>query len=81
MPTHAPSVAGLPKVLVISTTHDPATPYQAGVNLAEALGAALLTVDGTNHTAYLGAGVKCADDIGTRYLISLELPADGTTCS
>ncbi len=27
-------VPGLPQVLVISTTHDPATPYQAGVNLA-----------------------------------------------
>lgn len=78
---HEPAVAGLPKVLVISTTHDPATPYQAGVNLAEALGASLLTVEGTNHTAYLNAGSECVDDIGTNYLVSLQLPADGTTCS
>ena len=44
---HVPQVEGLPRVLVISTTHDPATPYEAGVNLGEALGAALLTVEGT----------------------------------
>jgi pimeloyl-ACP methyl ester carboxylesterase len=73
-------VPGLPQVLVISTTHDPATPYQAGVNLATTLDARLLTVDGTNHTAYLTAGNKCADQIGTQYLINLTLPADGTTC-
>ena len=71
---------GLPQVLVISTTHDPATPYQAGVNLAETLAARLLTVDGTNHTAYLNAGNQCADQIGTDYLIDLTLPAEGKTC-
>jgi len=71
--------SGLPRVLVISTTHDPATPYEAGVKLAETLGAALLTVDGTNHTAYLG-GSKCANTIGTTYLTTLDLPADDTTC-
>ena len=73
-------VPGLPQVLVISTTHDPATPYQAGVNLAQTLDARLLTVDGTNHTAYLTAGNQCADKIGTAYLVSLTLPADGTSC-
>jgi len=26
------------KVVVVSTTHDPATPYQAGVSLARQLG-------------------------------------------
>lgn len=73
-------IPGLPQVLVISTTHDPATPYQAGVNLAKTLDARLLTVDGTNHTAYLNAGNRCADQAGTDYLVSLTLPADGTTC-
>ncbi len=77
----AADYAGLPRVLVISTTQDPATPYQAGVDLADALGAALLTVDGTSHTAYLGIGNTCVDDAGTRYLITLELPEDGATCS
>lgn len=73
-------VPGLPQVLVISTTHDPATPYQAGVNLADVLGARLLTVNGSSHTAYLGTGNRCVDDIGTDYLNTLTLPADGTTC-
>lgn len=73
-------VPGLPQVLVISTTHDPATPYQAGVNLASALDARLLTVDGTNHTAYLGTGNDCADRIGNAYLLNLTLPDDDTTC-
>jgi hypothetical protein len=77
---HVPQVEGLPRVLVISTTHDPATPYQAGVDLAKALGAALLTVEGTTHTAYLGQGNKCVDSIGTNYLTDLTLPDDGTTC-
>jgi pimeloyl-ACP methyl ester carboxylesterase len=77
---HAPVVDGLPKVLVISTTGDPATPYEAGVKLADELGAALLTVEGTNHTAYLGIGNSCVDDIGNKYFIDLTLPDDGTTC-
>ena len=47
---HAVSAPGLPPTLVVSTTHDPATPYQAGVDLAKQLGGALLTFDGTQHT-------------------------------
>ncbi len=43
-------VSGLPPILVVSTTNDPATPYQAGVDLAKQLGGALLTFDGTQHT-------------------------------
>jgi len=78
---HAPEVDGLPRILVVSTTNDPATPYQAGVNLAKALGASLLTVNGTNHTAYLNIGSKCVDRIGTDYLTTLELPTSDTTCS
>jgi hypothetical protein len=77
---HVPQVEGLPRILVVSTTNDPATPYQAGVNLAKALGASLLTVNGTNHTAYLNIGSKCVDRIGTDYLTTLELPPSDTTC-
>ena len=43
---------GLGKVLVVSTTNDPATPYEAGVALARQLNAALLTLEGDSHTAY-----------------------------
>ena len=47
---HSVTAPGLPPVLVVSTTGDPATPYQAGVDLAKQLGGALLTFNGTQHT-------------------------------
>ncbi|MET1076033.1 MAG: alpha/beta hydrolase, partial [Umezawaea sp.] len=77
---HVPKADGLPPILVVSTTGDPATPYEAGVNLAKALGGGLLTFQGNQHTVYL-QGVKCVDTAGTDYLINLKLPAAGTTCS
>jgi pimeloyl-ACP methyl ester carboxylesterase len=76
---HEPKVSGLPEVLVISSTGDPATPYEAGVNLAKALGAGLLTVEATTHTAFLQDN-KCVDDIGAAYLIDLKQPAAGARC-
>lgn len=77
---HQPAVPGLPQVLVVSTTGDPATPYQAGVALAKALGGRLLTYEATQHTAFL-QGNDCVDDAGTKYLVDLQLPPDGTRCS
>lgn len=73
-------VSGLPPVLVISTTGDPATPYEAGVSLAKELGGGLLTYEGNQHTVYLH-GNACVDDAGHQYLIELKLPAEGTRCS
>ncbi|MDN5929841.1 MAG: alpha/beta hydrolase [Pseudonocardia sp.] len=75
-----PVVEGLPPVLVISVTGDPATPYEAGVRLAEQLGGALLSVEGNQHTVAL-SGVPCVDDAVTRYLIDLEVPAEGASCT
>ncbi|HEU5469514.1 MAG TPA: alpha/beta hydrolase [Actinophytocola sp.] len=77
---HLPQIAGLPPVLVVSTTKDPATPYEAGVNLAKVLGGGLLTFEGTQHTAFLQSN-RCVDDAGTRYLVDLRLPETGTRCS
>jgi pimeloyl-ACP methyl ester carboxylesterase len=76
---HHPQTPGLPTVLVISTTQDPATPYQAGLNLAHDLNARLLTFEGTQHTAFL-QGDGCIDHVGISYLTSLKLPAEGTRC-
>jgi hypothetical protein len=73
-------VAGLPPVLVVSTTQDPATPYQAGVNLANALHGGLLTFEGTQHTVFL-QGNGCVDTAGVRYLVDLQLPPAGTRCT
>lgn len=78
---HTPDPTGLAPVLVVSTTADPATPYEAGVELADDLGGRLLTVEGTRHTAYMLSGLGCVDDFGDDYLINLTLPPDGATCS
>jgi pimeloyl-ACP methyl ester carboxylesterase len=77
---HLPSVTGLAPVLVISTTNDPATPYQSGVNLAKALGGGLLTFEGTQHTAFLQNN-QCVDNWGSNYLIKGTLPPTGTRCA
>ncbi len=76
---HVPQFAGLPPTLVISTTGDPATPYQAGVDLAKQLKGSLLTFRGTQHTVAL-TGVACVDDIVNRYFVDGVLPQSDTTC-
>lgn len=75
-----PVVDGLPPVLVVSVTGDPATPYEAGVRLADQLGGALLSVEGNQHTVAL-SGVPCVDDIVTSYLVDLAVPDDGAACT
>lgn len=75
-----PKADGIPPLLVISTTGDPATPYEAGVNLAKQLNSRLLTFEGEQHTVFL-QGRQCVDDIGVKYLIDQTLPADGTRCA
>jgi pimeloyl-ACP methyl ester carboxylesterase len=72
-------VAGLPPVLVVSTTGDPATPYQAGVELARQLRGTLVSFEGNRHTVAL-QGVKCVDDAVSDYLVRLVLPKRSTLC-
>lgn len=76
---HSVSVPGLAPVLVVSSTGDPATPYQAGVDLAKQLGGALLTFNGTQHTVVF-QGEQCVDDYAAAYLIDLKLPPPGASC-
>jgi pimeloyl-ACP methyl ester carboxylesterase len=77
---HELKVEGLPPTLVVSTTNDPATPYQAGVELAKQLGGSLVTFEGTQHTVVF-QGNRCVDDIAARYVIDLAVPPQDTTCS
>jgi pimeloyl-ACP methyl ester carboxylesterase len=80
-PLPAATAPGAPPILVVSTTGDPATPYEAGVRTAERLeSGVLLTYEGEGHTV-VGNGVSCIDDAVARYLVDLEPPEDGTTCS
>ncbi len=76
---HEISVKGLPPTLVISTTNDPATPYQAGVDLAKQLGGTLVTFDGTQHTVAF-QGNMCIDDIVATYLVDVKVPPPDTRC-
>lgn len=67
------------KAVVVSTTHDPATPYQAGVDLAAQLGAPLITLTGTQHTAVFN-GHECVDIAIVRYLVDGVSPPDNLHC-
>ena len=72
---------GLPPILVVSTTKDPATPYENGVAVADQIpGAVLVTNEGEGHTI-VKQGKPCIDEIVDAYLVDLEVPEDGTTCS
>jgi pimeloyl-ACP methyl ester carboxylesterase len=77
---HRLSAPGAAPILVVSTTHDPATPYQDGVDVAEQLGGTVLTVEGTEHAVLYTEDSPCVDDIATRYLIDLVLPAPDARC-
>jgi pimeloyl-ACP methyl ester carboxylesterase len=75
-PANAP---GSPQILVVGTTHDPATPYQWAVNLAHELPhGILLTRDGDDHVAYFYS--SCVRDYVQTYLVTLAAPPSGTVC-
>ena len=76
---HAVSAPGLAPTVVVSTTHDPATPYKAGVDLANQLRGSLLTFDGTQHTVVF-QGDSCIDDYVTAYLVGGTTPPSGAKC-
>lgn len=79
--TAGPVVApGLPPTLVVSSTGDPATPYEDGVALARQLGARLLTAQNDGHTISLQRKDPCVDALVIGYLVDLQLPAQDTTC-
>ncbi len=72
--------SGSAPILVVSTTHDPATPYAWGERLAGQLdNAVLLSWDGYNHTAYL-EGSACVTDAVDAYLLAGTLPKAGLVC-
>jgi pimeloyl-ACP methyl ester carboxylesterase len=71
---------GAPPILVVSTTGDPATPYESGVAVAEGLeSGVLLTNDGEGHGGVIG-GNDCTTEHFRDYLVDLTVPKDGTRC-
>ena len=71
---------GAAPILVIGTTGDPATPYEWAVEMADLLASGeLYTVEAEGHTAFLSA--PCVDRVVVDYLIDLDLPQAGSSCS
>lgn len=70
---------GAPPILVVGTTGDPATPYEAAGRLADLLEVGVvLTYEGEGHTAYPGS--ECVNTAVADYVVDLSVPEEGTTC-
>ena len=79
-PVSAVTGAGADPVLVVSTTGDPATPYEWGVALADQLESAqLVTFNGEGHTAY-GQGNECVVSTVDDYFLTGAVPASDPDC-
>lgn len=71
---------GSSTIVVIGTTHDPATPYAWAESLSKQLdNSVLLTWDGFGHTAY-GRSGGCIEEMVDAYLLEDKVPDDGAKC-
>lgn len=78
-PAPAP-VGAAPTVLVVATTHDPATPLAWAQVLVDQLGDAVLLVrEGDGHTGYR-EGSGCVDDAVDAFLLDGSLPGPDAVC-
>jgi hypothetical protein len=74
------SAVGAPPIIVIGTTHDPATPDVWARSLAKQLGVGIyVNFNGDGHTAYM-SGSKCINTIVDTFIMEGVLPQDGTIC-
>lgn len=73
---------GAAPIMVVSTKHDPATPFQWGVDVAGQLKkSALVTFAGDGHTGYMsGVGSACVDKVVDAYLIKGTVPSATVKC-
>ena len=72
-------VTGAKPILILGTTHDPATPYAGALDLANRIhGSRLVSFDSTEHTAYTKSA--CIDSIVDAYLLRGTVPKSGITC-
>lgn len=74
------TAAGAAPILVVSALRDPATPHAWSVSLVDQLESGrLLSYDGEGHAIYGGVS-PCVDRVVDTYLLTGELPAEGTVC-
>ena len=76
---HPATSPGPGKVVVVSTTGDPATPYESGVALARQMGASLISFDGAQHTVVFN-GDACVDTAIVDFLVDSSLPPPNLQC-
>ena len=75
------SAQGAPPIMVVGTTHDPATPYVMSQNLAKELSSGVLvTWEGWNHTAYSKSGSKCVATAVEGYFLRNVVPTTDVQC-
>ncbi|MEV1169912.1 alpha/beta fold hydrolase [Nonomuraea sp. NPDC049784] len=79
-PQHPLRYYGSAPLLVVTSKHDPDTPYEWSANVARQLGskATLLTYEGWGHGVY--GMTQCTTNAVDSYLISLTVPAKDATC-
>jgi hypothetical protein len=82
-PTRTPGPVradGAPPIVVVGTTGDPATPYPWAESLAGQLESGVLVRnEGEGHTGFLSS--VCVYDLIADYLVTVEPPDAGTTCT
>ena len=75
----AVTAQGVPPILLVGGTNDPATPYASAQAVNKALsGSVLLTREGNGHVSY--GQSACARQAVDAYLIDLTVPPAGTVC-
>ena len=70
-----------PKMLLVGTRGDPATPYRWTMETARRLGSSAVVLDnkGSGHTGY--ASSKCVHGKVDAFLLYGTLPPDGSSCA
>lgn len=72
---------GAAPIVVIGTTHDPATPYSMAQGLSGQLASGVLvSVEGWNHTSYRRGANQCVVRAVEDYLVAGTVPSDGLMC-
>ncbi|MFD9906382.1 alpha/beta hydrolase [Streptomyces sp. NPDC059063] len=70
-----------PKLLLVGTRGDPATPYRWTEETAKRLGSSAVVLDnkGDGHTGYFGS--KCVQAKVDAFLLYKQLPSNGSSCA
>ncbi|MFC9970181.1 alpha/beta hydrolase [Spirillospora sp. NPDC127200] len=76
-----PTGKGVPPVLMVQSTHDPATPYEGAVNAHRRFaGSRLLTVTREGDHALYAGGNACVDRVVDAYIVNGVLPKKDLSC-